>query len=131
MCLAVLQFVLFVGGCVGRCYSLSCSLGMCLVVLQFVLFIRDVFSVVIVCPVHWGCVWRCYSLSCSLGMCLAVLQMLLFTHIRLAHSFSDCEKRVQCVQARLQAISILGTLPATTIQSSQMHIGLTADLSHL
>ncbi|CAH1782935.1 unnamed protein product [Owenia fusiformis] len=34
-------------------------------------------------------------------------KMLVFTHIRLAHSFSNYAKRVQCVQARLQAISIL------------------------
>ncbi|XP_076304373.1 LOW QUALITY PROTEIN: HECT, UBA and WWE domain containing E3 ubiquitin protein ligase 1 [Tachypleus tridentatus] len=34
-------------------------------------------------------------------------QMLLFTHVRLAHSFSDYTKRLQCVQARLQALSIL------------------------
>ena len=34
-------------------------------------------------------------------------QMLLFTHIRLAQAFSKYEKRVQCVQGRLQAISIL------------------------
>lgn len=35
-------------------------------------------------------------------------QMQLFTHLRLAHSFSDYEKRLQCVQARLQALSIIG-----------------------
>ncbi|XP_035214633.1 E3 ubiquitin-protein ligase HUWE1-like [Stegodyphus dumicola] len=34
-------------------------------------------------------------------------QMQLFTHIRLAHSFSDYPKRLLCVQARLQALSIL------------------------
>ncbi|XP_027717175.1 E3 ubiquitin-protein ligase HUWE1-like, partial [Vombatus ursinus] len=34
-------------------------------------------------------------------------QMLLFTHIRLAHSFSNHKKRLQAVQARLHAISIL------------------------
>ena len=39
---------------------------------------------------------------------LFILQMLLFTHIRLAQAFSKYEKRIQCVQARLQAISILG-----------------------
>lgn len=33
--------------------------------------------------------------------------MLLLTHIRLAHSFSSYAKRLQCVQARLQALSIL------------------------
>nr|DBA13759.1 TPA: hypothetical protein GDO54_017098 [Pyxicephalus adspersus] len=34
-------------------------------------------------------------------------QMLLFTHIRLAHGFSNPKKRLQAVQARLHAISIL------------------------
>jgi len=49
------------------------------------------------------------SMSVSLViMTLVLFQMLLFTHIRLAHSFSNYEKRLQCVQARLQAISILG-----------------------
>lgn len=38
----------------------------------------------------------------------APLQMLLFTHIRLAHGFSNHRKRLQAVQARLHAISILG-----------------------
>ncbi|XP_054925199.1 E3 ubiquitin-protein ligase HUWE1 isoform X3 [Dermacentor andersoni] len=33
--------------------------------------------------------------------------MLLLTHVRLAHSFSSYPKRLQCVQARLQALSIL------------------------
>ncbi|XP_023930490.1 E3 ubiquitin-protein ligase HUWE1 [Lingula anatina] len=34
-------------------------------------------------------------------------KVLLFTHIRLAHSFSRHDRRLKCVQARLQAISIL------------------------
>lgn len=34
-------------------------------------------------------------------------QMQLFTHLRLAHCFSDPVKRMQCVQARLQAMSII------------------------
>ncbi|XP_078340185.1 E3 ubiquitin-protein ligase HUWE1-like isoform X5 [Crassostrea virginica] len=34
-------------------------------------------------------------------------QMLLYTHIRLAHLFSNYHARVQCVQARLQALAIL------------------------
>lgn len=33
--------------------------------------------------------------------------MLLFTHLRLAHSFSDHGLRLKCVQARLQALSVL------------------------
>ena len=35
-------------------------------------------------------------------------QMLLFTHLRLAKSFSNYKQRLQCVQARLQALSIIG-----------------------
>jgi len=35
-------------------------------------------------------------------------QMQLLTQIRLAMSFSSYEQRLQCVQARLQAISTLG-----------------------
>ncbi|KAI8504284.1 E3 ubiquitin-protein ligase huwe1, partial [Branchiostoma belcheri] len=34
-------------------------------------------------------------------------QMLLFTHIRLAYCFSNYRLRLQCVQARLQALSVL------------------------
>ena len=34
-------------------------------------------------------------------------QMLLFTSLRLAASFSDYNKRLKCVQARLQALSVL------------------------
>ena len=34
-------------------------------------------------------------------------QMQLFTHIRLANAFSDYRRRLQCVQARLQALSVL------------------------
>ena len=34
-------------------------------------------------------------------------KMLLFTYLRLAASFSDYKKRLQCVQARLQALSVL------------------------
>lgn len=37
-------------------------------------------------------------------------QMLLFTHLRLAQCFSNYKKRLQCVQARLQALSIIGNL---------------------
>lgn len=41
-------------------------------------------------------------------------QTLLFTHIRLAHGFSNHKKRLQAVQARLHAISILGELKTST-----------------
>lgn len=34
-------------------------------------------------------------------------EMLLFTHVRLAHCFSDYKNRLFCVQARLQALSVL------------------------
>ena len=34
-------------------------------------------------------------------------KMLLFTYLRLAASFSEYKKRLQCVQARLQALSVL------------------------
>ncbi|RZF32790.1 hypothetical protein LSTR_LSTR011436 [Laodelphax striatellus] len=34
-------------------------------------------------------------------------QMSLFTHVRLAHAFSNYQLRLQCVQARLQSLSIL------------------------
>ncbi|CAB4069673.1 HUWE1 [Lepeophtheirus salmonis] len=34
-------------------------------------------------------------------------RMLLFTYLRLAHSFSNYAKRLKCVQARLQALSVL------------------------
>lgn len=46
-------------------------------------------------------------------------QTLLFTHIRLAHGFSNHKKRLQAVQARLHAISILGESPraSTKIKS--------------
>lgn len=36
-----------------------------------------------------------------------LLQMQLFTHIRLAHCFSNRRLRLLCVQARLQALSVL------------------------
>ena len=38
----------------------------------------------------------------------STFQTLLYTHIRLAHLFSKYESRIQCVQARLQSIAILG-----------------------
>ena len=47
---------------------------------------------------------------------LNLFQMLLFTHIRLAKAFSNYEQRVQCVQARLQAISILGKMSYVDIE---------------
>lgn len=36
-----------------------------------------------------------------------VFQMWLFTHVRLAHHFADYNNRLLCVQARLQALSVL------------------------
>lgn len=47
--------------------------------------------------------------------------MLLYTHIRLAHLFSNYHARVQCVQARLQALAILGmTLNAYSTSICEM-----------
>jgi len=45
-------------------------------------------------------------------------QMLLFTHLRLAHYFSNYRKRLQCVQARLQALSIIVYSNAMTMQEN-------------
>ena len=45
-------------------------------------------------------------------------QMLLFTHLRLAHSFSNYRKRLQCVQARLQALSIIVYCNAMSVQEN-------------
>ncbi len=42
-------------------------------------------------------------------------QILLFTHIRLAHGFSNHKRRLQAVQARLHAISILGELTSLVL----------------
>lgn len=48
---------------------------------------------------------------------VVLFQNLLFTHIRLAKAFSNYEQRIQCVQARLQAISILGECLILVTQS--------------
>lgn len=45
-------------------------------------------------------------------------QMLLFTHLRLAHSFPNYRKRLQCVQARLQALSIIVYCNAMSVQEN-------------
>ena len=45
-------------------------------------------------------------------------QMLLFTNLRLAHYFSTYRKRLQCVQARLQALSIIVYSNAMTLQEN-------------
>lgn len=49
-------------------------------------------------------------------------QMLLFTHLRLAHSFSNYRKRLQCVQARLQALSIIVYCNAMSVQENTTSI---------
>lgn len=49
-------------------------------------------------------------------------QMLLFTHLRLAHSFSNYKKRLQCVQARLQALSIIVYCNAMSVAESNNNI---------
>lgn len=58
-------------------------------------------------------------------------QMQLFTHLRLAHCFSDPIKRMQCVQARLQAMSvIIYCAPATTqeVGSQLLYTGFIEEL---
>lgn len=45
-------------------------------------------------------------------------EILLFTHLRLAHSFSNYRKRLQCVQARLQALSIIVYCNAMSVQEN-------------
>lgn len=37
-------------------------------------------------------------------------QIKLFTHLRLAYAFPSFEQRLLCIQARLQALSILGKI---------------------
>lgn len=58
-------------------------------------------------------------------------QMLLFTHLRLAQSFSNYQKRLQCVQARLQALSVIVYCQAMSIQenaTSLLYNGLIEEL---
>lgn len=58
--------------------------------------------------------------------------MALFTHIRLAHSFSDYRRRLQCVQARLQALSVLVYSNALQENAdSLLHAGLLEELVEL
>ncbi|XP_034939530.1 E3 ubiquitin-protein ligase HUWE1 isoform X2 [Chelonus insularis] len=59
-------------------------------------------------------------------------QMALLTHIRLAHNFSDYQRRLQCVQARLQALSVL--VYSNSLQEnahSLLHAGLLEELVEL
>lgn len=49
-------------------------------------------------------------------------QMLLFTHLRLANSFSTYKRRLQCVQARLQALSIIVYCNAMSVQDNTSNI---------
>ncbi|KAI1287400.1 E3 ubiquitin-protein ligase HUWE1 [Halotydeus destructor] len=49
-------------------------------------------------------------------------QILLFTHLRLASSFSTYRKRLQCVQARLQALSIIVYCNSMSVQDSSNNI---------
>ncbi|XP_071960908.1 E3 ubiquitin-protein ligase HUWE1-like isoform X2 [Antedon mediterranea] len=56
-------------------------------------------------------------------------QMLLFTHVRLGNAFSDYEKRLLCVQARLQALSILVYTSAIPDSSSSLlYVGFIEEL---
>ena len=45
--------------------------------------------------------------SSSIVVFLLLFQVNLFSRVRLAKHFPDYEKRLQCIQARLQAISVL------------------------
>ncbi|XP_048511685.1 E3 ubiquitin-protein ligase HUWE1 isoform X4 [Athalia rosae] len=59
-------------------------------------------------------------------------QMALLTHIRLAHSFSDYRRRLHCVQARLQALSVLVYSNALQENAhSLLHTGLLEELVEL
>ncbi|KAJ1530610.1 hypothetical protein ONE63_005490 [Megalurothrips usitatus] len=59
-------------------------------------------------------------------------QMVLFTHLRLAHSFSNYQRRLQCVQARLQALSVLVYSNALADNShSLLYPGLMEELVEL
>lgn len=49
-------------------------------------------------------------------------QMLLFTHLRLAHNFSNHRKRLQCVQARLQALSIIVYCNAMSVPDNSNNV---------
>ncbi|PIK62780.1 putative E3 ubiquitin-protein ligase HUWE1 [Apostichopus japonicus] len=56
-------------------------------------------------------------------------QMLLFTHVRLAHCFSSSQQRLLCVQARLQALSVLVYSSAIfDIPSTLLYTGLVEEL---
>lgn len=60
------------------------------------------------------------------------VQMVLFTHLRLAHSFSNYQRRLQCVQARLQALSVLVYSNALADNShSLLYPGLMEELVEL
>ncbi|XP_014203791.1 E3 ubiquitin-protein ligase HUWE1 isoform X2 [Copidosoma floridanum] len=58
-------------------------------------------------------------------------QVALFTHIRLAHSFSDYRRRLQCIQTRLQALSVLVHSNALQDAHSFIHAGLLEELVEL
>lgn len=60
------------------------------------------------------------------------LEMWLFTHVRLAHHFADYKQRLLCVQARLQALSVL--VYSNAIQDSPSNLlynGLLEELVEL
>ncbi|MGH0140167.1 UNVERIFIED_CONTAM: hypothetical protein FKN15_070494 [Acipenser sinensis] len=65
----------------------------------------------------------------ALAIFISRLEILLFTHIRLAHGFSNHKKRLQAVQARLHAISILD--PLTEPYPHQFATALFSFLYHL
>jgi E3 ubiquitin-protein ligase HUWE1 len=55
--------------------------------------------------------------------------MWLFTHVRLAHHFADYSNRLLCVQARLQALSVL--VYSNAIQDSPHNLLYTGLLEEL
>lgn len=57
-------------------------------------------------------------------------QMQLFTHLRLAYCFSNPSTRIQCVQARLQALSIIIYCPSTAqeVNSRLLYSGFIEEL---
>lgn len=54
--------------------------------------------------------------------------MWLFTHVRLAHHFADYENRLLCVQARLQALSVLVYSNSTDYPHNLLYSGLLKEL---
>ena len=56
------------------------------------------------------------------------LQIKLFTHLRLAYAFPSFEQRLLCIQARLQALSILVYSSAIQEANNVLYDGLIEEL---